>query len=68
MARRLDTTSLVAGLAFVVIGLVSLLTDLSFKAQVNLVWPVLLAALGLALLLPDRGDGDPARRAEEERR
>lgn len=53
MARRLDLTSLVAGIAFAVIGLVSLLADLSLEAQVNLVWPVLLAALGVSLLLPD---------------
>lgn len=55
MARRpLDVPTLVAGIAFAVIGLVSLLGDLSLEAQVNLVWPVLLAALGLSLLLPQR--------------
>lgn len=59
MARRMDLTSLVAGTAFVVIGLVSLLGDLSLKAQVNLVWPVLLAALGISLLLPDHRRDEP---------
>lgn len=59
MARRMDLTSLVAGTAFVVIGLVSLLGDLSLKAQVNVVWPVLLAALGISLLLPDHRRDEP---------
>jgi uncharacterized membrane protein HdeD (DUF308 family) len=50
----LDVASLVAGLAFVLIGVVSLVGDLSFRSQTNLMWPVLLAALGLSLLLSNR--------------
>jgi hypothetical protein len=59
---RFDPTSLIAGIAFTIIGLVSLVGDLSLAAHVNLVWPVLLAALGLSLLAPLRrrhgGAGD----------
>ena len=61
MARHpLDIASLVAGLAFVLIGVVALVGDLSFRSQANLVWPVLLAALGLSLLLSNR----PGRRSQ----
>ena len=52
MARHpLDTTSLLAGLAFVLLGFVTLVGDPSFGDQAGLVWPVLLAALGASLLL-----------------
>lgn len=52
MARHpLDATSLLAGLAFVLLGFVSLVGDPSFGDQAGLVWPVLLAAFGASLLL-----------------
>ena len=52
MARHpLDTTSLLAGLAFMLLGFVTLVGDPSFGDQAGLVWPVLLAALGASLLL-----------------
>ena len=52
MARHpLDTTSLLAGIAFVLLGFVTLVGDPSFGDQAGLVWPVLLAALGASLLL-----------------
>ena len=55
MARHpLDGASLVAGLAFILIGLLSQVGDLSFGDQANIVWPLLLAALGLGLLLSGR--------------
>lgn len=61
MARHpVDAASLIAGLAFVVIGVVSLVGDLSFGDQANLVWPVLLGALGLGLVLSSRRTSRPA--------
>ena len=66
MARHpLDPGSLVAGLAFLVIGAIALVGDLSFGAQADLVWPVLLAALGLGLLLSSRS-GSGAERTDGE--
>jgi len=47
----LDTTSLLAGLAFVLLGFVSLVGNPSFGDQAGLVWPVLLAAFGASLVL-----------------
>ena len=52
MARHpLDTTSLLAGLAFVLLGFVTLVGHPSLGDQARVVWPVLLAALGASLLL-----------------
>ncbi len=78
MARhRLDPASLVAGLAFVVVGLVIVIGDLSFGEQADLVWPLLLGALGTGLLLTslstrhrDEADpeaGDPPSQGDDER-
>ena len=69
MARHpLDPASLVAGVAFVVIGTIALLADLSFGEQADLVWPLLLGALGTALLLSSRAAGRADRRREVEDR
>lgn len=50
--HRLDPTALLAGLAFVAVGVAFLAFDLdSLGDQARVLWPLLLLALGVALLL-----------------
>lgn len=57
--HRLDATSLIAGLLFVVLGGLFLYDRAgSFDLQVRWVWPALLIGLGLAFLASSRGGAD----------